>query len=49
MLNARMVAPRLPKACAELLRNSWGKLPETFAKEVFDRLKLEDKEVLVAE
>ncbi|CAE7226601.1 unnamed protein product [Symbiodinium natans] len=40
-----MVAPRLPKACAELLRNSWGKLPETFAKEVFDRLKLEDKEV----
>ena len=39
-----MVAPRLPKACAELLRKSWSELPETFTKEVFDRL-AEDKEV----
>ena len=41
----RMVAPRFTKACADLLRKSWSELPETFTKEVFDRLLTEDKEV----
>eukprot|EP00439_Symbiodinium_sp_Y106_P014769 s2845_g2.t1 len=40
-----MVAPRFTKACADLLRKSWSELPETFTKEVFDRLLTEDKEV----
>ena len=41
----RMVAPRFTKACADLLRKSWSELPETFTKEVFERVLAEDKEV----
>lgn len=40
-----MVAPRFTKACADLLRKSWSELPETFTKEVFERVLAEDKEV----